>query len=227
MTDGKQEDLLSSKIYAVMTLISFFSFLSFLRFFQKTRMLINYVEVSIVQMSPFFLMMGIIIVAFAVSITFSKGHTTGTLSSFLEHMQGMYKAMYGDYAFFSDDSILSTILFFFWTMLFVLVMMNLLIAIIGNAYSDLSATKEKEDYYALNKIIIELEYFMTYNRTNMQRHHLIYAEYEHGDDLSSYKDNSSACTGGEDLGEGEGHTNGQLMHLEKLAHQNQKAIKEQ
>jgi hypothetical protein len=75
-------------------------------------------------------------------------------------------------------------------MLFLLVMLNLLIAIIGKAYDEQYEMQDKMDYHALNDCIIELEGFMTYNRNNMMRTHLMYAEYEAGDDLTNYKDSS-------------------------------------
>jgi hypothetical protein len=55
-------------------------------------------------MFSFLTVMFIILTAFALSITFSKGHSSGTLASFMMHLNGMYKAVYGNFAFFEDNS---------------------------------------------------------------------------------------------------------------------------
>jgi hypothetical protein len=78
-----------------------------------------------------------------------------------------WKLMFGDFTDFytaeaeSTESVdsMDWILLIMATTITPLVMLNLLIAIMGDAYESVNEQREKRDAYALNSIILELEIY--------------------------------------------------------------------
>jgi hypothetical protein len=67
-------------------------------------------------------------------------------------------------------------------------MLNLLIAIISVAHAKVVEEEEMYNYAELNSIVLELEVFMIWNRSKNDRQHLIFAEYETGENVLRVKE---------------------------------------
>jgi hypothetical protein len=181
--DEYKGDMMNSLI--LMTLVSWISFLQYLRFFEDERILIAYILASVKAMIPFMAIIVIMLTAF--TLTYFQVMRDSFLDEDLEHVAvspliiftlflEQYKLMYGDFGGLETNTAFDYGLLIIATILVPLLMLNLLIAIISEAYAELAENKIRQDNAQLCSIILELEAFMFWNRKETTMEHLVVAE---------------------------------------------------
>ena len=85
--------------------------------------------------------------------------------------------MFGDFGTFKFDSPFAVILIVLATLLVPLVFLNLLIALVSEAFAIVADEIIRTDYAALSDIILELEEFMFWNLGVKKLKHLVVAKH--------------------------------------------------
>jgi hypothetical protein len=94
--------------------------------------------------------------------------------------------MFADFGAFEFESPFAIFLIFMASLLIPLVFLNLLIALISEAFAIVADGIIRSDYAALTDIILELEEFMFWNVGNRKMTHLVVAQ--HTNFASSYNE---------------------------------------
>jgi mannitol-specific phosphotransferase system IIBC component len=87
--------------------------------------------------------------------------------------------MFADFESFENRDVFTVLMLLFATILVPLVFLNLLIALISEAFSNVVENITRSDYAELTDIILELEEFMFWNKGNNKTTHLIVAQNAH------------------------------------------------
>jgi hypothetical protein len=85
--------------------------------------------------------------------------------------------MFGDFSTFEFNSPFAVILIVLATLLVPLVFLNLLIALVSEAFALVADRIIRTDYAALTEIILDLEEFMFWNRHIKKMNHLVVAKH--------------------------------------------------
>jgi hypothetical protein len=156
-----------------------------LRIIESFRLLLEYINQSLVAVVPFLLVTFVMLFAFALAYCFKE---EGALTSegFKLHFNDQYRALHGNFSegIIPEESLFDFTMFFALTMLQPLILMNLLIAIIAVAHGRIEDARHRVSYHQLNFMILENEIFMPWNRKKNERGHMVTAQYENDESVS-------------------------------------------
>jgi hypothetical protein len=192
--------LIKHQVFAIMTLFAWVGFIQFLRYFKPTRILTAYAKASLGAMIPFLPIVFILLMAFSLTFwihesAFYLGHGLDCDEECLEldhnlsddyiqghelgdYFENQYMLMFGDFANFKNRDAFSLTLLLLATLIVPLVFLNLLIALISEAFAIVSENLIRSDYSELTDIILELEEFMFWNKRKASSSHLLVAKTE-------------------------------------------------
>jgi hypothetical protein len=95
---------------------------------------------------------------------------------FQTYFENQYKLMFADFDSFENKDIFTILMLLFATILVPLVFLNILIALISEAFANVVENIQRSDYLELTDIIFELEGFMIWNRSENRASHLVVAQ---------------------------------------------------
>jgi WD40 repeat protein len=159
----------------LLILLVWLRFISYFRIFNKTRYLIRMIREVISDMVPFLLVLAV--TTFALGMLFVIANSNKSLESdagdiFMDFLHAWRIAL-GDF----DTDKYNTyewVVFVLGSMLNTMVMLNLIIAIMGDTYDRVQAGMEVADAKELTLLIIEIESIMFWQRINREAKYLHY-----------------------------------------------------
>jgi hypothetical protein len=92
------------------------------------------------------------------------------------YFENQYKLMFADFGAFENRDFFTVALLILATILVPLVFLNLLIALISDAFAVVSENLVRSDFAELTDIILELEEFMFWNADKNKATHLVVAQ---------------------------------------------------
>ena len=149
ITEGATSPDFLNLVLSALNLLSWFRALSYLRLFQGTRVFISLLVQTIVDMKAFTIVLAAALLGFTT--------TYGALNpseQFSMSLKSQYRVMFGDFDTDDYDTV-NWILFFIASVLMCLVMLNMLIAIMGDTYGKVMGEIVPSDYQELNNMILE------------------------------------------------------------------------
>jgi hypothetical protein len=156
-------------ILAVLTFLVWFRVLSLLRLFETTRALIRLILEVCNDMLAFTIVLSIAILGFATTYgILLPGDESKNLTGQINHI---YLLMYGDFNY-DEYSQPLWILFTIASIFMPLIMLNLLIAIMGDTFERVNSLMVEADGRELNSMILEQENMMLWNRKVKDRTYL-------------------------------------------------------
>jgi hypothetical protein len=178
-------------MFAVMTLLSWIGFIQFLRYSKSTRILTAHIVQSTKAMIPFLPVIFIVLTAFSLTFWIHENaayehfdeenpdaQSGGIQSEYIYFFfENQYKLMFADFDAFENRDVFTILLLLFATILVPLVFLNLLIALISEAFATVVENLIRSDYSELTDIILELEEFMFWNINDNGATHLVVAQH--------------------------------------------------
>ena len=148
-------------LLAILTFLVWFRILSLLRLFQKTRALIRLILEVCKDMYAFVIVLTIALVGFAITYgILLDGEESKNFSSQINHT---FLLMNGDFNY-DDYTKPLWVMFVIATVFMPLIMLNLLIAIMGDTFERVNSVMIEADGRELNALILEQENMMFWNR---------------------------------------------------------------
>ena len=132
--------------------------IGYFRIFNKYRYLLRVIMEIIKDMIPFFLILFTSSIAFSMLLCVSQGDI-----SFYSAFVSVYLLDQTNF-FFKLDSIENVLVFFLASLLNPIIMLNLLIAIMGDTYDRVQEDQIVADYREMTELILEAEYLIFWNK---------------------------------------------------------------
>jgi len=142
----------------VITLLAFIRGISYFTVWQQTRYMINLLAVVFIHMIPF------LILLFYTTITFALllyAYESDPSLDFLTFLENSYTLNLGGINTDGYDS-MDWVIFGLSTLVNPIVMLNLLIAILGDSFNDVQDNQEIADKKELASIILDIELLMSW-----------------------------------------------------------------
>lgn len=159
----------------IMVLLVWFRFISYFRIFNKTRYLIRMIREVIHDMVPFLLVLAVTTFALGLLFIIAKQNENVTLDKgdlFIDVLHAWRIAL-GD--FDTDNyNMYQWVVFVMGSMINTMVMLNLIVAIMGDTYDRVQTGMEVADAKELTQLIIEIESIMFWKRKNCEAKYLHY-----------------------------------------------------
>lgn len=154
-------------VVAIVTLFMWLKFLYFFRIFDKTSYLIRAVVEVVKTMRHFFLVLLFTIIAFGNAfLVLALGNETDEgkfITGYVDSLLFSYRMVLGDFdtGAFGDTAVpLVWIMFLIFTVFNIIVMLNLLIAVISDAYAAVAEQSEQAMYQERASMIAENNYLI-------------------------------------------------------------------
>lgn len=162
-----QFDSYSDSVLITLTIVSWTRSIAYFRIFERTRYLIRMILEIIRDMVPFLWILITATFAFAMVFYISSEYSVSLADSFYH----TYRLNYSD---FDTDDYSSKQWFVFLTATFFnpLVLLNLLIAIMGDTYDRVQSGQEVADAKEISEMIIEAEAILFWKRSTVQKKYL-------------------------------------------------------
>lgn len=157
----------SDSVLIILTIVSWTRSIAYFRIFERTRYLIRMMLEIIHDIVPFLWILITATFAFAMVFYISAEYNTSLLDSFYH----TYRLNFSD---FETDNYGSKQWFVFLTATFInpLVLLNLLIAIMGDTYDRVQSGQEVADAKEISEMIIEAEAIMFWKRSTVHKKYL-------------------------------------------------------
>ncbi|CDW84626.1 UNKNOWN [Stylonychia lemnae] len=169
--------------------IIFLRGISYLRAFDSTRYLVGMVIEIIKGMKSFFILLIYSMLALAlIQITLSHEESQSA-SDYLDNIILYYRLSMGEWEFDSFSEAWILIVFIFSTLLFPLILMNLLIALMGDTYSRVQDGIIPYDYALKAQLLWELESLMLWKRNQgSSKYMIVYRKKDIEDNASNIQE---------------------------------------
>jgi hypothetical protein len=173
------ENLDTNTYRSFMNFVSWMHFLNSLSVFESLRQFTALMVLVIKDMLTFLFFMTVFIVMFSCTFYYSENKVESeiTVNSFLPFVVKQIDLIYAVWDTGDIDSSFAWVFFVISSLIMTLVMVNLLVAVIGDTYSELQDNLEAFDAYLINSMILDLEIYKAHTGECIRKH-LVYVEYD-------------------------------------------------
>ncbi|CDW79600.1 wd40 repeat-containing protein [Stylonychia lemnae] len=155
---------------------------SYLRSFDQSRYLVGMIQEIISDMASFFVVLIFALFALASIKTVLDQTDEITISEFLEETLTFYRIALGDWEVSDFATVWYLLVFICSTMLIPLILMNLLIALMGDTYARVQDSILPKDYALKAQLLWEVESLLSFKReAGVPQYFIVYKEAEHKD----------------------------------------------